>query len=597
MTDLSIMGSKFGRYEIMQRIGRGGMAQVYRAHDTNLDRQVAVKVLHDYLSDDPTFKERFEREAKFVASFNHPNIVQIYDFDSTVRGGEHLYYMVMPYISGNTLKDDLEVFRAKETLMPQDRVLRIAVNLADALDYAHKRGMVHRDIKPANILFDERDQAVLMDFGIARLVVKSNLTREGHTVGTPAYMSPEQATGEAVDARSDIYALGIIIYEMLAGQPPFHDDGTISVLLKHLNEPVPSLSKFVHMPDPSVDAVIFRSLAKHPEDRYQTAVDFIKDLQAALAGQKIQISTASPNNDRKTTLIPPLPIGTAYTEKQDSSTRMTRTIELVAAQVETVARSPLGILVIGLIIIGVMIGINFLNRSGSDAPTSDATSMTGSGKDSESMTVQVTDKFFTTDFSSADTADSIWSTASEDLLTREFLPEGAYRFRNQRMGRAVTSIVENGSIYDDATITLEATLQAESNIVSGYGIVFRYQDEDNYNVFAVDGMGRYSIWLRLNGSWTELRNREDGEQWTRKEAINTAGTSNRLTIDIAGKNLIGYINGKVVTNVKDETFSNGGVGIYLATTAEDNADADLIVTRYSVDDITESMTSLMNGSK
>ncbi|HEX2621385.1 MAG TPA: protein kinase, partial [Phototrophicaceae bacterium] len=370
MTDLSITSTKLGRYEILERIGRGGMAQVYKAHDMNLDRLVAVKVLHDHLSDDPTFKERFEREAKFVASFNHPNIVQVYDFDSVERAGERLYYMVMPYVIGNTLREELETLGTQDKLIDQERVLQIARNLANALDYAHKRGMVHRDVKPGNILFDEHGQAILMDFGIARLVAASNLTQEGLTVGTPAYMSPEQATGAMVDARSDIYALGVIVYEMIAGQTPFHDDGSISVLLKHLNEPVPSLSTFLHMSSPSVDAVVFQALAKDPEDRYQTAQAFVDDLQAAFAGtmtQPVLINRPQLVPEGNTLAIASATdqknVSSTDTEAKISQTRMTRTIQMVTAQVETVARSPLGILVIGLIVIGVMVGINLISRT------------------------------------------------------------------------------------------------------------------------------------------------------------------------------------------------------------------------------------------
>ena len=163
MSDATFTHTRLGRYEVMERIGRGGMAQVFKARDTNLDRTVAIKVLYENLSDDDTFKERFEREAKFVASFNHPNIVQVYDFDSAERGGQHIYYMVMPLIPGHTLKDELADLMDKGRLMPRHRALQITRNIADALDYAHQRGMVHRDVKPGNILFDERDQAVLTD--------------------------------------------------------------------------------------------------------------------------------------------------------------------------------------------------------------------------------------------------------------------------------------------------------------------------------------------------------------------------------------------------------------------------------------------------
>lgn len=580
ITDFS--SAKFGRYELQERIGRGGMAQVFKAFDTNLKRTVAVKVLHDYLSDDPTFKERFEREAEFVASFNHPNIIQIYDSDSVELNGQRLYYMVMPYIPGNTLRDELERYAQKDQLMPRERVLQIAVNLSDALAYAHKGGMVHRDVKPGNILFDERGRAILTDFGIARLVVSSSLTQEGIAVGTPAYMSPEQAAGEPVDARSDIYALGIILYEMLTGKPPFHDDGSISILFKHLNEPVPSLSKFIVVPYPAMDAVIMKALAKEPEGRYQTAESFAADLSKAFGGGHIDTPTSITNSYKGYGFKPE-----ASPERQ---TRLTQTLEQVSVQIRTVTRSPAGILIAGLLITAVLVGITLVNRA---MIQTEALSMTGD--DADSMVGSVENRYFSSDFSPEDPSRTLWMTGEDGLVTRQFEDEGAYRFVNRRSSRAVTSIVEGGYRYTDVTLSIEASLQPESNQASGYGIIFRYQDEDNYNVFAVDGMGRYSIWVRSAGVWRELR--DAGEAWTRNNRVALIGEVNNLTIDVIGSRFIGYINSELIVDVTDDTLSSGGIGIYLASTDAPDAQAALHVTHYSVRDIAESMTNSMTGSE
>jgi serine/threonine protein kinase len=573
MTDFNLSNTRFGRYEIQERIGRGGMAQVFKAFDTNLERVVAIKVLHDYLSDDPTFKERFEREAKFVASFNHPHIVQIYDFDSVERGGQQLYYMVMPYIPGHTLRDELMLYMEQGQLMPRERVLQVALNLADALDYAHKRGMVHRDVKPGNILFDERDQAVLTDFGIARLVVGSNLTQDGLAVGTPAYMSPEQAAGEAVDARSDLYALGIILYEMLTGKPPFHDDGSISILLKHLNEPVPSLSKFIPVPNPQLDAVVMRALAKTPEERYQTAREFAEDLKAVFSGE--QVSAVVPPKAEFKVNPPP-----------DRQTRLTKTIQQMTTSIEVVTRSPLGILIAGLLIIGFLVGVTFLTRTNAAVDElSGVNSMTG---DTQNL-------YFTSSFADDDPTRMLWSTGEDGLVSRQFTGDNAYFFINRRVGRAVTSIIDSRYRYEDATISLEAALQPESNDASGYGIVFRYQDEDNYYVFAVDGLGRYSIWIRSDGQWRELRGLN--ETWTPDDRIKPRGEVNKLTVDVAGNRFIGYVNSELLVDITDDTIPSGGAGVYLATTNDENAQAAVRVTHYSVKDIAESMTTSMTGSE
>ena len=236
----NILAQHLTRYDIKNRLGSGGMATVYRALDKNLNRDVAIKVLHEHLVHEETFKDRFEQEAQYIASFNHPNVIQIYDFDTIESDDGKIYYMVMPYLRGETLCEVLDTCREKEATLPHERIKEIISDLADALDYAHARGMVHRDVKPANILFDENKRAVLTDFGIARLAENSGLTAEGTIIGTPSYMSPEQATGNETDYRSDLYSLGIILFELLTGKPPFDDESTVSLLLKHAQTPPPA---------------------------------------------------------------------------------------------------------------------------------------------------------------------------------------------------------------------------------------------------------------------------------------------------------------------------------------------------------------------
>ena len=280
---------KIDRYLLQERIGSGGLARVYRAIDTNLDRAVAIKILHEHLSDDPSFKERFEREAKLIASLNHPNIVQIYDFNWFERDGYPVYYMVMPLIPGKTLATILDELAETGERMAHDNVLRLTLDLADALGYAHTAGMIHRDVKPANIILNERDQAVLTDFGIARLIESSRLTQDGISTGTPAYMSPEQATGLPGDARSDLYALGVILFELLTGQPPYDDENGMSLMLKHLNAPVPLITDTLPQASPELDDLIARALAKRPDDRFQTAAEFSDALKSAFLGSLVTV--------------------------------------------------------------------------------------------------------------------------------------------------------------------------------------------------------------------------------------------------------------------------------------------------------------------
>jgi serine/threonine protein kinase/tetratricopeptide (TPR) repeat protein len=275
MADMT--GRTFGKYRLTERLGRGGMAEVYRAYQPNLERDVAVKVMHGYLAEDEGFVGRFKREAKAVAALRHPHIVQVYDFDVE----DDTYYMIMEYIGGETLKQRLERFRAEGKQMPLQEVAQIFRALCNALDYAHAQGRVHRDIKPANIMFDG-ERLVLTDFGIASIVGATRYTASGAMIGTPAYMSPEQGQGEAGDVRSDVYSLGVILYEMVTGQVPYDADTPLAIVLKHLNEPLP-LPRQVNADLPSaVERVILKALAKSPDDRYQSAGALADALEAAV---------------------------------------------------------------------------------------------------------------------------------------------------------------------------------------------------------------------------------------------------------------------------------------------------------------------------
>jgi eukaryotic-like serine/threonine-protein kinase len=224
---MELLGTQLGRYDLRERLGKGGMASVYKGWDANLERSVAVKVLHDYLVEDKDFRDRFEREAKLVASLDHPNIAQVYDFEIAERAGQPIYYMVMKYIPGKSLRALMEDDAHSGERLTLTEVSNVMSGVCNALQYAHQRGMVHRDVTPGNILFDEQGRAVLADFGIARIVASQRVTQSGMTSGTPLYMPPEQGLGEAGDHRSDLYSLGVILYEMLSGKPPFDAESAV----------------------------------------------------------------------------------------------------------------------------------------------------------------------------------------------------------------------------------------------------------------------------------------------------------------------------------------------------------------------------------
>jgi hypothetical protein len=288
MNDL--VGMNLGKYRVVARLGRGGMAEVYKAYQPGLNRYVAIKVLHGHLADDEDFIGRFEREATAVAHLRHPHIVQVYDFD--MEGG--LYYMVMEFVEGPTLKAELKERSVKGQIFTLAETARIITALASAIDYAHARGMVHRDLKPANVMFTSEGQVVLTDFGIARIVGATRYTLTGAISGTPAYMSPEQGQGQRGDERSDIYSLGVVLYEMVTGRVPFDADTPFAIIMKHINDPLP-LPTTVNPDIPAeVERVILKAMSKNPDDRYQTAGGMVKALREAVGVTADQTIAAMP---------------------------------------------------------------------------------------------------------------------------------------------------------------------------------------------------------------------------------------------------------------------------------------------------------------
>lgn len=277
------------RYDVGQVIGRGGMAEVYEGTDRRLNRRVAIKVLRPDLARDPMFQERFRREAQSAAGLNHPNIVAIYDTgEDLIRDGSDqlsIPYIVMEYVDGVTLR---HMLNNGPRILPE-RTLEVVAGVLAALDYAHRHGIVHRDIKPANIMINAHGDAKVMDFGIARAMsdAATSVTATSAVMGTAQYLSPEQARGESVDARSDIYSTGCVLYELLTSNPPFNGDSPVSIAYQHVNE-VPKLPSSV---DPSIpttlDAITMTALTKSPANRYQTAAEMRFDIERAIAGLPI----------------------------------------------------------------------------------------------------------------------------------------------------------------------------------------------------------------------------------------------------------------------------------------------------------------------
>lgn len=374
----SLIGQVIGKYQVVEVLGRGGMAEVYKAYQESLDRYVAIKVMHSFLADEEDFLNRFQREARSMASLNHRNIVKVYDFD--VQDGT--YYIVMEYLGGGTLKNQLEIMARRRERLPLANTVKIVLEIADALAYAHARGMIHRDIKPGNIMLNEQGEAVLTDFGIAKILSGPSFTATGAMIGTPAYMAPEQGLGGSGDERSDLYALGVLFFQMASGQLPYDADTPLAIILKHVNDPVPDIRPMNTDLPPDIQAVILKAMAKDPEVRYQTAEEMAADLRGAVRNNELALGAGtvivadllreSPtprpfNTDPDRTQVaevvapPPPPPSRAV----PGQTEISRPIPIVpAAPKEKKSRAGIIILAILLLVIFGAAGAFFLFRGG-----------------------------------------------------------------------------------------------------------------------------------------------------------------------------------------------------------------------------------------
>lgn len=320
-----------GRYQVGELLGYGGMAEVHRGRDLRLGRDVAIKMLRSDLARDATFQERFRREAQNSAALNHPAIVAVYDTgEETSATGERLPFIVMEFVNGRTLK---EVLAQEQRLQPR-RALEIIADICAALEFSHRHGIIHRDIKPGNVMITQNGQVKVMDFGIARALASgaTTMTQTSAVIGTAQYLSPEQARGESVDARSDVYAAGCVLFELLIGHPPFVGDSPVSVAYQHVREDPRAPSSIIRELPPDIDAIVLKALAKNPLNRYQSAQEMRADALRAVSGRPVMATpvmsqaetvamTAGPNQwqpQAATTMQRPVPAGVAPQRKPEN---------------------------------------------------------------------------------------------------------------------------------------------------------------------------------------------------------------------------------------------------------------------------------------
>ena len=339
-----------GRYQIEELIGQGGMSAVYKATDPNLRRAVAVKIIHPHLSGDPEFVRRFEEEAAAVAQLRQPNIIQVYDFNHD----GNTYFIVFEFIPGESLQSYLKRLNETDRLMPYPEAIDTVAKVADALEYAHEQGLIHRDVKPANVMINVRQEPILMDFGIAKIVGGTQHTATGAVLGTARYMSPEQIKGQQIDARTDIYSLGVMLYEILGGRPPYEADSAMTLMMMHIQDPIPDLGQLRPDVPPGLTAVTYKALAKERSDRYQTAAEFSAALRNALSSPAVAplpvlvgpsaAATSAAATDAKTVLdTEPAAAAVVEPQTQPSSTES--------------AKSPLGkgLLIGGGVVVAVLL--------------------------------------------------------------------------------------------------------------------------------------------------------------------------------------------------------------------------------------------------
>ncbi len=522
------------------------MASVYRGYQESIDRSVAVKVLPPEFLHDPNFSERFTAEARMLARLTHPAILPLYDFGTA----HEVPYIVMPLMTGGTLADMI-----KAGPFSLGELVRLFTPIADALDFAHSLGVIHRDIKPSNILFDQRRQPFLGDFGIAKAIqASSNLTGTG-IIGTPDYMSPEQARGEQMDGRSDLYSLGVMAYQCLTADLLFKATTPIGVMLMHATEPPPPIrQKRADIPA-AVEAVLIKALAKQPGDRYPTGTAFIQALTAAAGG-----TTALQAPVQAPTLAPRVPPGT--TTRVDSPTTppppKAPTVEnvpprsgrggLLGVLLGGGVGVMVGVIVVPLVLIACCVGVLAIapKVTSTPVPTDTATP--------PPTTTEVAYQLFD-DFSDANSG---WETGKGDVSDIEYV-DGEYSFNVIQTGWFVWGNPTKNTYSNIST-------QVNARYVKGtytdilFGVMCNFQDNQHYYYAGIDTGGYYGIGKRNgntdtiltgNGKLAASKDLAQGNSWF------------RLNVDCASDGTLTlYVDGVQIATAKDTDFPYGNIGLF-----------------------------------
>jgi serine/threonine protein kinase len=546
------MPDKIGRYEIIEEIGRGGMATVFKAYDPRFKREVALKVLPPQFLHDPTFRARFEREAQTLAAIEHPAIVPVYDYGD--EAGQP--YLVMRYMQGGSLSDQLR--KGALTLQESSRIL---ARLAPALDEMHARGIIHRDLKPGNILFDQYHNAFITDFGIARLAEATTTLTGDSIVGTPAYMSPEQARGDSdIDGRSDIYALGAILFEMLTGKQPYQATTPMGIVMKHITEPVPRIREVNADLPPACDLLIDRAMAKDRTQRFQTVGELVSAQEAILEGKPSLVSPSPPVQEKpqpvpssslSTSARPVLHTPTPL-EKPSPDIKKGRKIRPLYWVIVAASLVFIGVICLA----GGAFGLRGIWNPfviGSTATPTTEVIVSGMEEDvQESSPVREVDRFedIFTDPTSG------WETrVDHDVITDYF--HGGFRIFVNKAHTFYWS--KPGLLYTDVLIQVDATKVAgpDDNF---FGVICRYQDMNNFYLLTISSDGYYAIWKYEDGEMAILG--QDRPLFS--DAVHRGKTTNLVRGECVGDRLSLYANDIRLLLAEDSDFTSGDVGLVAA---------------------------------
>ena len=531
-----------GSYRIISQVGQGGMATVYKAYQPSMDRNVAVKVLPRQLAESAQFAARFQQEARIIARLEHPHILPVFDFGES----DGVTYFVMRYLEAGTLKTKMEAGP-----LSLNEIDRLFTQLAEALEYAHGHGIVHRDLKPANALVDAQGNLFLTDFGIAKLLESASprLTQTDAIMGTPAYISPEQAKAESVDRRSDIYSLGIILYEMVTGSVPFVADTPLAVILKHISDPLPPPSVLKKDISAPIERVILKALAKEPGDRYATAAEFLSAWKRALDEAGTAQRTPEPTH---------LPASLAGTVAPPS----------IAAHHPAQNRTGwvIGCLVIACLVFSVAgIGIIFFNWQApaipapatlTPFPTFTSVPTQAPPPTETSLPIAIGEVLLQDDFSQ----DAVfWGTLTDSDNSIEYDGE-TLRMQIFQQDNWFVWSTPNDEVYEDIHIEVTAT-NNDGEPTTAFGIMCHQQDASgSYYYLAITPGGQYAIAMAKEGESDTFFTNDD--QWGDSNLITQNADTYRIGVDCGNGLLSLYVDGQLIDSVSDSTYTGGYIGLF-----------------------------------